>query len=201
MDNPLPPLPLDMDDLIGWRNWAQEMMARVAATTLDSTPPALVANVTLNPVYPGIVVAWNPTLKADSYIVYRNTSGTFSTASPIIQLKGNGNISYFDVTQALGTGTIYYWVQGVNALGTLGPVSAMVSTANSQAPGPGIIPGVIDSSLMVLAIPDDDLPQDFGLSFMDGTAEVSGSVTFWATQADDEDYFTGPPFSGDFAFP
>ena len=198
--NPFPQLPIDMNDLMGWRNWAQEMMQRLAAATLDATPPALVTGVELNAVYPGIVVSWNPTLKADSYIIFRNTEGVFGTASPITQLAGNGNISYFDVTQALGDVDLYYWVQGVNALGTRGPVSAMVFTGNSVAPGPGIIPGAPDSSLIVLAIPDDDLPMDFGFGFIDDSTDMAGSVTFWSTTGEDEDFVT-TPFSTDYRIP
>ncbi len=185
--NQLPQLPLDMDPAL--RNYLQALQDVVASQDIDDTPPSLVQNVTLNSVYPGILVSWSQTLKAHSYLVYRNTTGDFQTASPITQMVGNGNVSYFDVTQALGDVTLYYWVQGLNQLGIFGPVSAMVSTANSQAPGPGVIPGDIGASVMALAIPDDDLPQDFGTGFLTDAVngDVTDSVTFWATTYHDED--------------
>ena len=194
----LPQLPMDLDTAL--RNYLEALQAIVAAQDIDDTPPSLVTNVTLMSVYPGILISWALTAKAHSYIVYRNTSGTFATASPIVQLTGNGNVSYFDVTQALGDVTAYYWVRGLNQLGTGGPLSAMVSTANSQAPGPGLIPGAIDSSLMALAIPDDDLPQDFGAEFFDSSVDVTDSVAFWAAMSEDEDFVT-TPFSYDYRIP
>ncbi len=196
----LPQIPMDID--MALRNYLQQLQDLIAQSDQDTPPPALVTGVSLNPIYPGIVISWNQTIKAHAYILYRNAvDGTFASSVPITELNGNGNVSFFDVTQALGTGTIYYWVQGVNNVGIPGPVSAMASTGNSQAPGPGIIPGVIDPSLMILAIPDDDLPQDFGIAFLDSSTDLADSGMFWATTDDDEDFITAPPFSTDYRIP
>lgn len=194
-NNQLPWPPTDPNDFIGLRNYLVALGERITALSGDSTPPALVTGLTLTPIYPGIYVQWQPALKADKYIIYRNITSDMATATPVAQLR---DTSFFDQTASLGSVTIFYWILPENELGIIGPLSAMVSTDNSVAPGPGLIPGALDPGLFPVANPDDDLPWMEGLiTDIASGADVADSVTFWASQGEDEDFVVSSSLSVD----
>lgn len=202
--NQLPQLPIDPNDFIGLRNYLVALGERMATLGGDATPPALVTNVILDPIYPGVYIRWDAAAKADGYLIFRNTTGDFATATPIRQLMGGANVSYFDATTDIEDGVnVFYWVQAFNLLGVDGPVSAMVTGVNSSPPSPptpGGIIGDLEAALFANASPDDDLPSMQAL--LVGISDITTDATFWSGITEDEDFMVSAEFlSGGYSLP
>ncbi len=146
----------------------------------DPNPPGQVQNLHLTQIYPGILVAWNKTIGASRYVVYRNTVGTFSTATVVATLSRIDNVTFFNVTTAFEQNIVlYYWVRAENASGVAGPLSAMVPIPNS---GPGTI-SIYDMAFAFMMADPDEWNDALVLAGSDVTG--ASSPLFMYTESDD----------------
>lgn len=181
----LPPIGFDVPEWL--QNWLAEVSTVIEGLAVDPNPPAQPTGVNLTQAYPGIVVRWNQTIGASRYVVYRNTSGTFETAQIVAILPGQTNISTLNITSDLASNaTIYYWVVAENASGIRGPISAMVSTGNSQPPVPGTITTETDTIFPFTYCDPDELEPALGLA---GGDFRDTDVPIWAYSEGDEDFY------------
>lgn len=183
----LPDIPFGINPALA--NLLAEMRQQLQVLAVDPAPPAQVTGLALTAVYPGILVQWNRAAKAGSYRIFRNTTSNLTTATPITELAGIGNVSFFDITSNLGTTAVYYWVQAINGLGIPGPVSIMGALQNSEPTNPdgNIAILGLDGSMQAIAYPDDDLPSLLAMVSLPVGADASSNPNFWPSVTDDED--------------
>lgn len=191
----LPDIPFDIPESL--QNLLIEMKLALENLTVDPGPPSQPTGLTLTRAYPGIVVAWNRTLKAARYIVFRNTTSSFATAQIVHVLVNIDNTSVLDITQDEAVDAVlFYWVVAENAFGTRGPISAMKSTGNSTAP-PIIIGGLTNETDFIfthIQAEGDEFNDTLSLA---GSYLGPTSVLIWDYTEGDEDYWI-TPFTTDY---
>lgn len=199
----LPHPPLDPNDVQGMIDWMLAINQRLNTITGDATIPDLVTNVTLEPIYPGVLVSWRPVFKGASYLIYRSTDPDFNSAEPVVQLFGRLQASWFDLTTNIADGAaLYYWIRAVNDLGMQGPLSGRSSGFNSAPPIPGTITTGFDPAMFALST-HDDLPFLIGLTTDRASGDdASGSVAFMSGIHENDDFWSSGDFStGGYSLP
>lgn len=128
----LPAPPLNGDPL--WIQWAQDLTDYMGQFLVTLNAPGLVTGLTGTASPTAIVLQWNATNGASSYRLFRNSTGDFASAT-VIQTIGASKtgIAVLTAQDTLDTAsaTRYYWVQGVNERGVVGPQSQMFSIMRS----------------------------------------------------------------------
>lgn len=200
----LPNPPLDPNDWQGMVDYLLALQGRINLVTGDSTVPDLVTSVTLEPIYPGVLVRWTPVFKGASYIIYRSTDPDFNTAQPKVQLFGRLQASWFDLTTDIADGVaIYYWIRAVNDLGMQGPLSARSSGFNSAPPVPGSVVVTFDDAAVWALSRDGNLPVMFWLvTDKPEGSDSSDSVAFMSGMNPDDDFWSSSDFAtGGYSLP
>lgn len=131
-----PDPPLDGDPT--WVAWAQDITEKMGQLFVTLTVPGVVTNVSATANATTIFIQWNALPGVSLYRVYRNTTGSFASATVIQNVAASKTgISIMTTQDSADTTTSsrYYWIQGVNERGAAGPQSQMV-TISRTAPAP-----------------------------------------------------------------
>lgn len=143
-DVPINGIPFPVQDFL------IEVKTRLEALYQDPDPPAQPTNFTATADVLGIHLQWDKALKAAGYRVLRADLGQgFSAAQVIVELRGSGNISFFDPFQnAAATYTRTYWVIAVSQAGVTSVPSQQQKVSNAQfaVDGASILPGSITTT-------------------------------------------------------
>ncbi len=153
--NPLlPDVPLLQDPLA--TGYLQELNDALNRTFQTFNVPGLITGVTATATGTRVFIQWNSDSASSVYRVYRNIVGDFNTATVVASVgasrTGVAQLSTQDVND-LTQPQLFYWVQGVNQRGEVGPQSAMQTVVNFETTGPiKTVINAVDSDLFYLDI-------------------------------------------------
>lgn len=100
----------------------------VEMLTVNKNLPSIPQNLTITTNNFGVYLTWTRSLDAARYVIYQNSSNSFTTARAIAAVD-DPTTRFLDTQR--DSARRYYWVRGENSLGDNGPVSLMVSVIPS----------------------------------------------------------------------